>query len=143
MTVILGTEASDRAVASETTEGKQRRPQLFKPGESGNPAGRPKGSRNKLGEAFIADLHEDWSENGKAALVACREQNPAAYVKVVASLLPKDVNINVTAIDELSDDELAAAIAATRAAVELSRKAGSSGREKAERKPPGALPPVH
>lgn len=111
----------------------------FKPG---NP-GRPKGSRNKLGEAFIADLHEDWSENGKAALVACREQNPAAYVKVVASLLPKDVNINVTAIDELSDDELAAAIAATRAAVELSRKAGSSGRQKAERKPPGAVPPVH
>ena len=28
----------------------------WKPGESGNPAGRPKGSRNKLGEEFITEV---------------------------------------------------------------------------------------
>lgn len=114
----------------------------FVAGNSGN-GGRPKGSRNKLGEAFIADLHEDWSENGKAALVACRTENPAAYVKVVASLLPKDVNINVTAINELSDDDLAAALAAAREAIAVHRTDGAGARSQAEGKPARKLPPVH
>jgi hypothetical protein len=32
--------------------------QLFKPGQSGNSAGRPIGSRNKFSEAFCRDLAE-------------------------------------------------------------------------------------
>ena len=38
----------------------------FQPGANwrGNALGRPKGSRNKLAEAFIADVYADWLEHG-------------------------------------------------------------------------------
>ncbi len=47
----------------------------WKPGQSGNPAGRPVGSRNRLSEKFIADLAEHWQANGEAALNATLEKD--------------------------------------------------------------------
>lgn len=87
---------------TETTVPKQLTP--WQPGQSGNPAGRPKGSRNKLGEAFIAALHDDFEEHGIAAIVKVREERPHEYLKVVASILPKELKIERA--DELSDEEV-------------------------------------
>lgn len=56
--------------------------------------GRPRGSRDKITQAFLNDLESHWRQNGKAALDAALEKAPESYVKVVASLLPKDVNLN-------------------------------------------------
>tara|TARA_R110002020_G_scaffold71096_6_gene184048 strand:- start:176 stop:574 length:399 start_codon:yes stop_codon:yes gene_type:complete len=74
----------------------------FKPGNKG----RPKGSRNKLGEAFVADMLADWEKHGAKTIQKVREERPADYVKVVASILPKDVNVNVRPLEELTDDQL-------------------------------------
>ena len=60
----------------------------FVSGNSGG--GRPKGSRNLLGEAFIADLYADWGKHGLATVQEVREKSPVDYLKVVASLLPRD-----------------------------------------------------
>lgn len=87
----------------------------FVSGHNGGP-GRPKGSRNKLGEAFLDNLYADWQENGVQALKDCRQQNPAAYVKTVASLLPKQVEVNTNGIASMSDDELSDLINAIREA---------------------------
>ena len=67
----------------------------FKPGQSGNPAGRPKGARSKLGEAFIDALLADWNTNGVQAIIDMRDERPGDYVKVIASILPKEVDANV------------------------------------------------
>jgi hypothetical protein len=90
---------------TEKTVPKQLTP--WKPGQSGNPTGRPKGARNKLGEAFIEALHDDFNEHGVAAIQVVRAEKPDQYLKVIASLLPKDINLNVNdSFNELTDDEL-------------------------------------
>jgi Family of unknown function (DUF5681) len=87
---------SDTAIIAEETAPKQRVIGVpFKPGQSGNPAGRPKGARSKLGEAFLEDLRDAWLEHGAEALRRCATEDPAQFVRVVASLMPKDVNLNV------------------------------------------------
>jgi hypothetical protein len=60
--------------------------------EPGNP-GRPKGSRHKLGEAFISALHDDFVAHGQETIEIVRQKDPSAYLKVCASLLPKEFKI--------------------------------------------------
>lgn len=86
----------------------------FQPGQIPNPKGRPKGSRNKLGEAFLAAMHEDFEKHGVAVIEKVREEKPDQYLKVIASILPKELNVNTNALGEMSDDELAATLAAIR-----------------------------
>lgn len=71
--------------------------------EPGNP-GRAKGSRNKLGEDFIAALSDDFNEHGIAAIQAVRSEKPDAYLKVIASILPRE--LKVTTENDLTDDQL-------------------------------------
>jgi hypothetical protein len=76
-------------------------------GVSGNPAGLPNGSRNRLGEQFIGDLYDDWLEHGMEALEAARRDKPADYLKVIASILPRDINVS---LETMSDKELSSRI---------------------------------
>jgi hypothetical protein len=79
---------------TETAEARAKRLANLKPfvkGKSGNPAGREKGSRNKLSEAFLADVCAEWERNGIEALRKVREDDPSTFIKVVASLIPKEV----------------------------------------------------
>jgi hypothetical protein len=83
----------------------------WKPGQSGNPKGRPQGSRNKLSEDFLADLHDAWKAYGRSALMAAAWTEPVSFVRVVASLMPKELEattITVVHAERMSDDELAA-----------------------------------
>lgn len=67
----------------------------FLAGNSGN-GGRPKGARAKLGEAFLEALRKDFEANGAEAIEQCRVKKPDAYLKVVASILPDQIEITKT-----------------------------------------------
>ena len=71
---------------------EKRNPSWFKPGQSGNPNGKPKGCKEKLGEAFVQALYEDFQEHGANAIMACREQKPEAYLTAISRIVPKDIN---------------------------------------------------
>ena len=67
----------------------------FKPGQSGNPKGPGKGYRRRLSERFWKDLHADWDVYGKHALAETRANDPVAYCKMVAGLMPSKQDIEV------------------------------------------------
>lgn len=67
----------------------------WKPGESGNPKGRPKGARNRLGTAFLEALEADFSEHGVEAIERVWRDKPEVYIKLVADLVPKEASLNI------------------------------------------------
>jgi hypothetical protein len=82
---------SETTVIAERDQASGR----FLPGNSGN-GGRKPGARNKLGESFLEDLRDCWNERGAIALARCADEDPAAFCRIVASLLPRDINLNMS-----------------------------------------------
>lgn len=106
-------------MALAETESTQEKHWLWKPGASPNPAGRPKGSRNKLGEAFVAALQDDFLEHGPKVIETVRVEKPDVYLKVIAQVIPKEMTIKTDTFDGITDEQLAAIVAAARDALGL------------------------
>jgi hypothetical protein len=82
----------------------------FLPGSGGRPAG----SRNKLQADFVNALQEDFSEHGIGVIRIVRGEKPVEYLKIVASILPKELLLPDNVLDEMTDAELIEAIATIR-----------------------------
>ncbi len=78
------------ASAANNTAQKQRGVP-FEPGQSGNPAGRPKGARSKLTEAFLKGMCEDFEKHGILAIEQVRTEKPDQYLKVISAIIPKEI----------------------------------------------------
>ena len=126
------------APATENTDSIQsEKPWLFKPGQSGNPKGKPKGSKHKLSESFISALCHDFEEHGETVIQEVRLDKPADYLKIIASIVPKELTVNNVTTEDMSDEDLierldqvrsiAAALAGTQAGA---RTGVSSGKTK-------------
>ena len=68
----------------------------FQPGQSGNPDGRPVGSRNKLSEDFLRELNNVFQESGGEAIRTMCAEHPSDFVRVLAGLVPKELLLEVT-----------------------------------------------
>jgi hypothetical protein len=94
----------------------------------------------RLNEAFLKDVLSDWEAHGAAAIASARADRPHDYLKLVTGLFPKELNVRVNALDELSDEQLAGQLAAALAqlaAAGAGPGAGAGAAEAAE--PPQPL----
>ncbi|WP_339033626.1 DUF5681 domain-containing protein [Bradyrhizobium symbiodeficiens] len=67
----------------------------WKPGQSGNPLGRPQGARSKFSEAAAQDVLKDWTSHGSSVLERVRATDPSTYLRVLFSIIPKDIAVSI------------------------------------------------
>jgi hypothetical protein len=87
------------------SENTQEKRIIGRPFQPGNP-GKPKGAKHRLQEDFVKDVQAAWAEKGKEAITMMIADKPGDFVKMVASLMPKDVTLNINDNSEMTDDEL-------------------------------------
>jgi hypothetical protein len=101
----------------------------FERGRSGNPAGGPVGSRHRqqLNGEFIAALLRDFRHGGPKAIERVRRTQPAAYLKILALLVPREHKVeHSNLVKELTDEQLEAMIEYIKTSLEA--QAGGSVR---------------
>jgi hypothetical protein len=98
-------------IAVTDNTGEQQAPR-WQPGESGNPSGRPKGSRNRISEAALKALADDFDAHGVAVIEKVRTERTHDYLKIIVAVLPRRMEIedsnSARPASDMSDDELAA-----------------------------------
>ena len=72
-------------------KGSGRTQGSWKPGESGNPTGRPLGSRQLLAQAVFADFYAEWQRRGSKVVEDLPDTDLA---KLVVSTIPREVKLD-------------------------------------------------
>jgi hypothetical protein len=107
----------------------------FEPGRSGNPAGGPVGSRHRqqLNGEFIAALLRDFRHGGPKAIERVRRTQPAAYLKILALLVPREHKVeHSNPLKSLTDEELEAMVELLKASLEAKAQSAKVIEGKAE-----------
>jgi hypothetical protein len=69
----------------------------WKPGQSGNPVGRPTGARTRFTDAFVGDVAAAWEKHGAATLEQMAVTEPAKFADLASRLVPRDVAVKIEA----------------------------------------------
>ena len=83
----------------ENNTGRDQRTGRFLSGNNGG--GRPKGSRNKLATEFIDALYADFQQNGADVIKRVARDEPAQYLRVIAQILPKELDVALNVNSDL------------------------------------------
>lgn len=111
--------------------GRDEQTGQFLPGHKRS-GGRRKGARNRLHADFVVALQEHFANQGKSAIEIVFKENPKDYLKIIASILPKEFILEDGRLETMSDDEIAGYLAEIRQLKAAERKTIEL---KAERKP--------
>jgi 2-oxoglutarate dehydrogenase complex dehydrogenase (E1) component-like enzyme len=96
-------------------------------------------TRRSFNKDFLLALAADFKKHGAAAIEKVRKTQPAAYMKICALLVPREMKVEHTnAVESLSDEQLEQTIEALRAM--LDQKAGDLAKVIEATAEPAALP---
>jgi hypothetical protein len=85
----------------------------YLPGVSGNPGGGPGWIRKRFTADFLTAFHEHFRHEGKRVIAKVAKQQPAAYLRCLTMLVPKEMKVESTGgIKAMTDEQLDAAIGA-------------------------------
>ena len=93
-----------------------------------NPGGSPEATRRAFNKRFLLDLAEDWQQHGREVFKRVRRESPAAYLKVCAMLVPREMKLEHSGgVKAMTDDAIVAAIAAIEEML-AQRQAGANAK---------------
>jgi hypothetical protein len=78
--------ANDLVLAEQKAGGRHR----FAKGNTYGRKGRPIGSKVKLSESFLAGIAADFAKYGKDVIQHVRQNEPSTYLRIVASIVPRE-----------------------------------------------------
>src|SRR5215470_3350963 len=88
----------------------------FAPGWSGNPGGSLEATRRSFNKDFLLALAADFKKHGAAAIEKVRKTQPAAYMKICALLVPREMKLEHSGgVKAMTDEQIEGAIAAIEA----------------------------
>ena len=112
----------------------------FAPGYSGNPGGSLEASRRSFNKDFLLALTADFKKHGASAIEKVRKQQPAAYMKICALLVPREMRVEHSGgVKSMTDEELERGIEAIQVML-AARDAGSHAKTIEAVPDPVALP---
>jgi hypothetical protein len=99
----------------------------FQQGVSGNPGGNRHRTRHLLNQEFMQALLLNFRHQGKKAIEKVARNQPAAYLKILALLVPREMQIEHTnRIKQMTDEEIEQAIEAIQTM--LAARAGEAAK---------------
>jgi hypothetical protein len=82
-----------------------------------NSRAKPPGLREAIAKAFLDAFAEDLGRHAGSAIQRVREDKPTDYLRIAVSLLPKEWQNGALNLDDMSDEELSAALGEVRALI--------------------------
>ena len=75
--------------------------------ENGNLGGNAQRTRHLVNKAFLEALAKDFQEGGAQAIAKVRKEQPAAYMKIRALLVPKEFKLEHTGgVKSMTDEQI-------------------------------------
>ena len=100
----------------------------FRPGVSGNASGNVHRSRHSLNADTIREMHAAFREGGREAILKVMRTQPAAFLKLLVLLVPREMKVEHSdGVKAMSDEQLEAGIEAIQAMLEQRADDASQG----------------
>src|SRR5262245_2178824 len=93
-----------------------------------HPGGSPEATRRAFNKRFLLDLAEDWQQHGREVFKRVRRESPAAYLKVCAMLVPREMKLEHSGgVKAMTDEQIERAIEAIEELI-AKRQAGADAK---------------